>query len=68
MATIIAFIGLGLALEIGSVTNLSLKGVAFGFLSLVGCTRFVVISSTSKLDVGPQSVNFHCPFGSAVLY
>lgn len=68
IAIIIAFIGLGLALEIGSVTNLNWKGVTFGFLSSVGGTSFVVISSTSMRSVDPQAVNFHCLSGGAVFF
>lgn len=67
-AILIAFIGLGLALEIGSFENLNLKGVVFGFLSSVGCTSFVVISSVSMRSVDPQAVNFHCLSGGAVLF
>jgi drug/metabolite transporter (DMT)-like permease len=47
IAIIIAFIGLGLALEIHSLTNLNWQGIALGFLSSLGCTTFVIVSSLS---------------------
>jgi len=67
-AIIIAFIGLGLALEIHSVTNLNWQGVALGFLSSFGCTSFVVISSISMRSADPQAINFHCITAGTALF
>lgn len=68
MAIIIAFIGLGLALEVGSIASLNWQGVAYGFLAAMGCTSFIIVNSISMRTVDPQSVNFHCLSGGALLF
>jgi drug/metabolite transporter (DMT)-like permease len=68
LAIIIAFIGLGLALEVHSLTNLNWQGVAFGFLSSLGCTTFVIVSSLSMRTADPQAVNFHCLAAGTVFF
>ena len=68
IAIIIAFIGLGLALEIHSLTNLNWQGVALGFLSSLGCTIFVIVSSLSMRSADPQAVNFHCLAAGTVFF
>ena len=68
IAIIIAFIGLGLAMEVHSLTNLNWQGVAFGFLSSLGCTTFVIVNSRSMRTADPQAVNFHCLAGGTVLF
>jgi len=68
VAIIIAFIGLGLALEIQSIATLNWQGVALGFLSSFGCTSFVVISSISMRTADPQAINFHCVTAGTVLF
>jgi drug/metabolite transporter (DMT)-like permease len=68
IAIIIAFIGLGLALEVGSITRLNWQGVAYGFLAAMGCTSFIIVNSISMRTVDPQSVNFHCLSGGALLF
>jgi drug/metabolite transporter (DMT)-like permease len=57
-----------LALEVGSITRLNWQGVAYGFLAAMGCTSFVIVSSISMRTVDPQSVNFHCLSGGALLF
>jgi drug/metabolite transporter (DMT)-like permease len=63
IAIILAFIGLGLALEVHSLTNLNWQGVALGFLSSLGCTTFVsslgcttfvIVSSLSMRSADPD--------------
>jgi drug/metabolite transporter (DMT)-like permease len=68
VAIIIAFIGLGLALEVHSLTNLNWPGVAFGFLSSFGCTTFVIVSSLSMRTADPQAINFHCLAAGTVFF
>jgi drug/metabolite transporter (DMT)-like permease len=68
IAIIFAFIGLGLALEVHSLTNLNWQGIAFGFLSSLGCTTFVIISSLSMRSADPQAVNFHCLAAGTVFF
>ena len=68
MAIIIALIGLGLAMEVHSLTNLNWQGVAFGFLSSLGCTTFVIVSSLSMRTADPQAVNFHCLAAGTVFF
>ena len=68
IAIIMAFVGLGLALEVQSVATLNWRGVAFGFLSAVGCTSFVIINSLSMRTADPQAVNFHCLAGGTLLF
>ena len=68
IAIIIAFIGLGLALEIHSLTSLNWQGVALGFLSSLGCTTFVIVSSLSMRSADPQAVNFHCLAAGTVFF
>jgi drug/metabolite transporter (DMT)-like permease len=68
IAIIIAFIGLGLAMEVHSLTNLNWQGVAFGFLSSLGCTTFVIVNSRSMRTADPQAVNFHCLAAGTVFF
>jgi drug/metabolite transporter (DMT)-like permease len=68
IAIILALIGLGLALEIHSFTNLNWQGVALGFLSSLGCTTFVIVSSLSMRSADPQAVNFHCLAAGTVFF
>ena len=68
IAIILAFIGLGLALEVHSLTNLNWQGVALGFLSSLGCTTFVIVSSLSMRSADPQAVNFHCLAAGTVFF
>jgi drug/metabolite transporter (DMT)-like permease len=68
IAIIIALIGLGLAMEVHSLTNLNWQGVAFGFLSSLGCTTFVIVSSFSMRTADPQAVNFHCLAAGTVFF
>ncbi len=68
VAIIFAFIGIGLALEVHSLTNLNWQGVALGFLSSLGCTTFVIVSSLSMRSADPQAVNFHCLAAGAVFF
>ena len=68
IAIIIAFIGLGLAMEVHSLANLNWQGVAFGFLSSLGCTTFVIVSSRSMRTADPQAVNFHCLAAGTVFF
>ncbi len=68
VAIIIAFIGLGLALEIQSIATLNWQGVALGFLSSFGCTSFIVISSISMRTADPQAINFHCLTAGTALF
>ena len=68
IAIIIALIGLGLAMEVHSLTNLNWQGVAFGFLSSLGCTTFVIVNSRSMRTADPQAVNFHCLAAGTVFF
>jgi drug/metabolite transporter (DMT)-like permease len=68
IAIIIAFVGLGLAMEIHSFTDLNWHGVAFGFLSSLGCAIFVIVSSLSMRSADPQAVNFHCLAAGTVFF
>jgi len=68
IAIILALIGLGLALEVHSLTNLNWQGVALGFLSSLGCTTFVIVSSLSMRSADPQAVNFHCLAAGTVFF
>ncbi len=68
IAIIIAFIGLGLALEVGSIGRSNWQGVTYGFLSSLGCTSFINVNSRSLRNVDPQSVSFHCLSGGALLF
>ena len=68
IAIILALIGLGLALEIHSLTNLNWQGISLGFLSSLGCTTFVIVSSLSMRTADPQAVNFHCLAAGTVFF
>ena len=68
IAILMAFVGLGLALKIQSVHTLNWRGVAFGFLSALGCASFVITSSLTLRTVDPQAVNFHCLAGGTALF
>jgi drug/metabolite transporter (DMT)-like permease len=57
-----------LALEVGSITRLNWQGVAYGFLAAMGCTSFIIVNIISMRTVDPQSVNFHCLSGGALLF
>ena len=65
---IIAFIGLGLALEIHSIAALDWRGIIFGFLSSIGCTSFVVINSISMRTADRLAINFHCVTAGTALF
>ena len=68
IAIIIAFIGLGMAIEVHSLTDLSWQGVALGFLSSLGCTAFVIVSSLSMRSADPQAVSLHCLAAGTVFF
>ena len=68
IAILLAFVGLGLALEIRSLATLDWRGVAFGFLSALGCASFVIINSLTMRTADAQAVNFHCLAGGAALF
>jgi drug/metabolite transporter (DMT)-like permease len=68
IAILLAFAGLGLALEIQSFAALDWRGIAFGFLSGVGCASFVVANSLTMRTADPQAVNFHCLVGGTALF
>lgn len=68
IAIIIAFVGLGFALEIGSIARLNWQGVAYGFVSSLGCTSFIIINSRTMRTVDPQSVSLHCLFGGVLFF
>jgi drug/metabolite transporter (DMT)-like permease len=67
-AIIIAFIGLGFALEVHSLTQLNWQGIAFGFLSSFGCTTFIIVSSLSMRTADPQAINLHCLASGTVFF
>ena len=68
VAILMAFVGLGLALEVQSIATLDWRGVAFGFLSALGCAIFVIINSLTMRTADPQAVNFHCLAGGTALF
>ena len=68
IAIILALIGLGLVLKVHSLTNLNWQGVALGFLSSIGATTFVIVSSISMRTADPQAVNFHCLAAGTVFF
>jgi len=68
IAILMAFVGLGLALEIRSLATLDWRGVAFGFLSALGCASFVIINSLTMRTADSQAINFHCLAGGAALF
>jgi drug/metabolite transporter (DMT)-like permease len=68
IAILIAFVGLGLALEIQSFASLDWRGVAFGCMSGLGCASFVVANSLTMRTADPQAVNFHCLAGGTALF
>ena len=67
-AILMAFVGLCLVLEIRSLATLDWRGVAFGFLSALGCASFVIINSLTMRTADPQAVNFHCLAGGTALF
>jgi drug/metabolite transporter (DMT)-like permease len=67
-AIIIAFIGLGLALEVYSVATLNWRGVAFAFLAAIGYASLVSVGSHTMRTADPQAVNFHCLAAGTVLF
>lgn len=60
VAIIIAFVGLGLALDVLSVSNLNWHGIAFAFLAAIGYASLVSLGSHTMRTADPQAVNFHC--------
>jgi drug/metabolite transporter (DMT)-like permease len=68
IAILMAFVGLGLVLEIRSLVTLDWRGVALGFLSALGCASFVIANSLTMRTADAQAVNFHCLAGGTALF
>lgn len=68
IAIMLAFTGLGLALEIRSIAALNWRGVAFAFIAALGYTSLVIISRISMRTADPQAVSFHCLAAGTVLF
>lgn len=67
-AVVIAFLGLSLALEVGSLGVLQLKGILFALVAAVSCAVFVTVSSLTIRTADPQTVNFYALSSASFLF
>lgn len=63
-----AFIGLIMALKVGSTGSLPIVGILFAFAAAIGMASFVTVSGLAIRTASPQAVNLHSLVGGTLLF